>query len=98
MTQVQNHDDYDPLPAMDRLLAEVDLSRAAGGAEVSFSGQDPIVASAHRLGACVAIPLMAGAVASVAFHRLRGGPTQRLELDLRRAVHTINPGAFWRPT
>jgi crotonobetainyl-CoA:carnitine CoA-transferase CaiB-like acyl-CoA transferase len=83
---------------MDALLSDVGLSRDLAGAEVSFSGQDPIVASAHRLGACVAVPLMAGAVASVAFHRLRGGPPQRLDLDLRRAVHTINPGAFWRPT
>jgi crotonobetainyl-CoA:carnitine CoA-transferase CaiB-like acyl-CoA transferase len=41
---------------------------------------------------------MAGAVAAVAFHRQRGGPAQDLELDLRQAVHSINPGAFWRPT
>jgi crotonobetainyl-CoA:carnitine CoA-transferase CaiB-like acyl-CoA transferase len=41
---------------------------------------------------------MAGAVAAVAFHRLRGGPAQDLHLDLRQAVHTINPGAFWHPT
>ena len=41
---------------------------------------------------------MAGAVAAVAFHRYRGGPAQELQLDLRQAVHTINPGAFWHPT
>jgi crotonobetainyl-CoA:carnitine CoA-transferase CaiB-like acyl-CoA transferase len=94
----ESRDDFDPVPAMDRLLSEVGLSRAQAGTEVSFSGQDPIVASVHRLGACVAIPLMASAVSTVAFHRQRGGPAQRLELDLRRAIHTINPGAFWRPT
>jgi crotonobetainyl-CoA:carnitine CoA-transferase CaiB-like acyl-CoA transferase len=41
---------------------------------------------------------MAGAVAAVALHRERRGRPQRLELDLRQAVHSINPGAFWRPT
>ena len=41
---------------------------------------------------------MAGALAAVTFHRHRGGPSQHLELDLRQAVHSINPGAFWHPT
>ena len=54
--------------------------------------------SVHRLGACIGVPLMAGAVAAVALHRHRGGPAQDLDLDLRQAVHTINPGAFWHPT
>ena len=58
----------------------------------------PIVPAVHRLGACIGVPLMAGAVAAVAFHRHRGGPAQDLHLDLREAVHTINPGAFWHPT
>ena len=41
---------------------------------------------------------MAGAVAAVALHRHRGGPAQDLHLDLRQALHTINPSAFWHPT
>ena len=41
---------------------------------------------------------MAGAVAAVAFHRQRGAPRKTSSLDLRQAVHTINPGAFWHPT
>jgi crotonobetainyl-CoA:carnitine CoA-transferase CaiB-like acyl-CoA transferase len=90
--------DFDPLDALDDLLSHVGLSRATSGAEVSFNGQDPILPSPHRLGACVGVPLMAGAVAAVAFHRERRGRPQRLNLDLRQAVHTINPGAFWRPT
>ena len=42
--------------------------------------------------------MMASAVAAVALHRRRGGPPQDLELDLRQAVHGINPAAFWHPT
>jgi crotonobetainyl-CoA:carnitine CoA-transferase CaiB-like acyl-CoA transferase len=83
---------------LDGLLTEVGLSREETGGTVTFAGRDPIVPSAHRLGACIGVPLMAGAVAAVAFHRQRGGPAQDLHLDLRQAVHTINPGAFWHPT
>lgn len=90
--------DFDPLAPLDDLLSEVGLSRAASEANVSFRGQDPIVAAAHRLGACIGIPLMAAAVAAVAFHRQRGGPAQELSLDLRQAIHGINPDAFWHST
>jgi crotonobetainyl-CoA:carnitine CoA-transferase CaiB-like acyl-CoA transferase len=90
--------EFEPLPALDELLSHVGLSRSEAAATVSFTGRDPILPAAHRLGACIGIPIMAAAVAAVAFHRQRGGPAQDLELDLRQAIHSINPGAFWRPT
>jgi crotonobetainyl-CoA:carnitine CoA-transferase CaiB-like acyl-CoA transferase len=89
---------FDPLAALDDLLASVGLNRAAAGGTVSLAGQDPIVPAAHRLGACIGIPIMANAVAAAALHRRRGGPGQDLALDLRQAVHGISPAAFWRPT
>jgi crotonobetainyl-CoA:carnitine CoA-transferase CaiB-like acyl-CoA transferase len=92
------HGELDPLSALDGLLSDVELSRAEAGATVSFIGQDPILPAAHRLGACIGIPIMGGAVAAVAFHRQRQGPSQNLSVDLRQAVHSINPGAFWHPT
>ena len=98
MTYADRPADFDPVEAVDDLLSAVGLSRTEIGSSVSFHGQDPIVPAAHRLGACVGVPLMAGAVAATAFHQHRGGPTQDLHLDLRQAVHTINPGAFWHPT
>jgi crotonobetainyl-CoA:carnitine CoA-transferase CaiB-like acyl-CoA transferase len=90
--------DLDVVTALDDLLLDVGLSRTGAGTSVSFSGKDPVLPSRHRLGACISLPIMANAVAAVAFHRLRGGPSQSLELDLRQAVHSINPGAFWHPT
>jgi crotonobetainyl-CoA:carnitine CoA-transferase CaiB-like acyl-CoA transferase len=90
--------EFDPVTALDNLLTDVGVIRAEAVGSVSFAGQDPIVSAAHRLGACIGVPLMAGAVAAVALHRHRGGPSQDLHLDLRQAVHTINPGAFWHPT
>jgi crotonobetainyl-CoA:carnitine CoA-transferase CaiB-like acyl-CoA transferase len=89
---------FDPLAALDGLLSDVGISRTDAGAVVSLMGQDPILPSPLRLGACIGVPILAGAVAAVAFHRHRRGPGQRLELDLRQAIHTINPGAFWQPT
>jgi len=77
---------FDPLIALDDLLTTADLVREAAGGAVSIAGQDPIVPSVHRLGACIGIPVMAAAVAAVAFHRHRGGPGQDLELDLRQAT------------
>ncbi len=89
---------FEPLAALENLLSDVGLSRAQTGGAVAFAGQDPIVPARHRLGACIGIPMMANAVAAVALHRHRGGPVQDLELDLRQAVHGINPAAFWHPT
>jgi crotonobetainyl-CoA:carnitine CoA-transferase CaiB-like acyl-CoA transferase len=91
-------DAFDPLAELDALLAGVGLDRSDTGGSVSFAGEDPIVPAVHRLGACIGVPLMAVAVATVVQHRRRGGPAQDLHLDLRQAVHTINPGAFWDPT
>ncbi len=98
-TRAQRDDaGFDPLAALNDLLSDVGLTTAQTGGAVSFAGRDPILPAAHRLGACIGIPIAAGAVAAVVFHRHRGGPAQDLALDLRQAVHGINPGAFWHPT
>ncbi len=90
--------EIEPVAALDDLLSDVGLSSSAAGGSLAFTGEDPILPAVHRLGACIGVPLMANAVAAVALHRIRGGPVQDLELDLRKAVHGINPGAFWHPT
>ncbi len=90
--------EFDPVAVLDDLLFDVGLSTSATGGSLAFTGDDPILPAAHRLGACIGVPLMANAVAAVALHRIRGGPAQDLEVDLRQAVHGIDPGAFWHPT
>lgn len=89
---------FDPVSALDRLLSDVGLSVDAAGGAVSFAGQDPILRSRHRLGACIGIPMMAAAVGATAFGRQRGAKGQDLHLDLRQAVHGINPDLTWHPT
>jgi crotonobetainyl-CoA:carnitine CoA-transferase CaiB-like acyl-CoA transferase len=91
-------DTFDPIAALNGLLADVDLSTADAGGTVSFAGQDPIIAARHRMGACVGIPIMGSAVAAAALLRHRGGPDQDLHLDLRQAVHQITPQLYWTPT
>jgi len=77
---------FDPLIALDDLLTTAGLARPPTGRAVSIAGQDPIVPSVHRRGACIGIPVMAAAVAAaavaaVAFHRHHGGPGKDRELD-----------------
>ncbi len=88
----------DAIAALDDLLADVGLSVGDSGGRVTIAGQDPIIAARHRMGAAIGIPMMGNAVAAAAMHRLRGGPGQDLHLDLRQAVHHINPSYAWEPT
>lgn len=90
--------DFDPVVHLDALLSDVGLSRADAGGAIQFVGSDPILRSRHRLGACIGIPAMGAAVAAAAVWRMRGGEGQDLRLDLRQAVHGLNPHAFWNPT
>ncbi|MDZ7577665.1 MAG: CoA transferase [Candidatus Nanopelagicales bacterium] len=91
-------DSFDPCHHLDALLGDVGISRADAECRVSFAGADPILPSRHRLGACVGLPMMAASVAAQAIWRQRGGRGQELLLDLRQAVHALNPHAFWSPT
>ncbi len=89
---------FDAIAALHDLLADVGLSVADAGGRVTFAGEDPIIAARHRLGAAIGIPMMGNALVAAAMHRLRGGPGQDLHLDLRQAVHHINPSYAWEPT
>jgi crotonobetainyl-CoA:carnitine CoA-transferase CaiB-like acyl-CoA transferase len=87
----------DPVAALDNLLSDVGLSTADAGGKVTFAGTDPILPARHRMGACIGIPIMGNAVAAAALLRHRGGPAQDLHIDLRQAVHHVNPHAYWHP-
>jgi crotonobetainyl-CoA:carnitine CoA-transferase CaiB-like acyl-CoA transferase len=80
------------------LLAGVGLDPKDTGGEVAFTGADPILPSKHRLGAIMAMGMMAPAVATQIFYRMRGGPAQDLSVDLRKAVAHINPLYMFKST
>ena len=80
------------------VMKELGLSPEDTGGTITFVGEDPIFPSVHRLGACIGIPLMAGAAGITDIWRQRTGRGQDLNLDLRKAIHGINPAYKFMPT
>jgi crotonobetainyl-CoA:carnitine CoA-transferase CaiB-like acyl-CoA transferase len=80
------------------LMNELGLSPEDTGGSITFVGEDPIFPSVHRLGACIGIPMMAGAAGIADIWRQRSGRGQDLSLDLRKAIHGINPMYKFMPT
>ena len=74
------------------------LDPSQAGGKITFLGEDPILPSRHRLGACISIPMMASAVGAATIWRMRSGRGQDLQLDLRKAIHGINPMLKFTPT
>ncbi len=80
------------------VMKELGLSPEDTGGTITFVGEDPIFPSVHRLGACISIPIMAGAAGIADIWRQRTGRGQDLTLDLRKAIHGINPMYKSMPT
>jgi crotonobetainyl-CoA:carnitine CoA-transferase CaiB-like acyl-CoA transferase len=80
------------------VMHELGLSPEDTGGSITFVGEDPIFPTKHRLGACIAIPIMAGAAGIADIWRQRSGRGQDLTLDLRKAIHGINPMYKFNPT
>lgn len=80
------------------VMHDLGLSPENTGGTITFVGEDPIFPSVHRLGACISIPIMAGAAGIADIWRQRTGRGQDLTLDLRKAIHGINPMYKFIPT
>src|SRR5262245_19749025 len=80
------------------VMHDLGLSPEDTGGAITFIGEDPIFPSKHRLGACVSIPIMAGAAGVANIWRQRSGRGQDLTLDMRKAIHGINPMYKFGPT
>jgi len=80
------------------IMDDLGLSPEDTGGKITFVGEDPIFPSAHRLGACISIPIMAGAAGIANIWRQRTGRGQDLSIDLRKAIHGINPMYKFMPT
>ena len=79
--------------AFAEFMRDIGGTAADAGGRVLFTGRDPILRSPFRLGACMAIPAMAGGVGAAAIWRERAGQVQDLSIDLRQAVYGIAPWA-----
>ena len=80
------------------VMSDLGLSPEDTGGTITFVGEDPIFPSVHRLGACIGIPIMAGAAGIADIWRQHSGSGQDLSLDLRKAIHGINPLYKFMPT
>src|SRR6201985_497346 len=80
------------------VMHSLGLSPEDTGGTITFVGEDPIFPSVHRLRACIRIPIIAGAAGIADIWRQRTGRGQDLSLDLRKAIHGINPMYKFMPT
>src|SRR5215471_12263009 len=82
---------FDINDEFDRFMHGIGLSPEETGGQITFLGSDPIFQSRHRIAACISIPIMAGAAATAIVWRMRTDRGQDLTLDLRKAIHHVNP-------
>ena len=88
---------FDIQNALRDLLRGVQLDPADTGGAITFTGEDPILPSKHKLGAIMSLSMMGAAAATQILYRLRGGEAQDLSVDLRSAVAQINPIVCYAP-
>jgi len=93
-----NHRSFDIDAKFRDFCGVLGLDQSDAGGKITFVGEDPILPSRHRLGACISIPIMATAVGAATIWRMRSGRGQDLQLDLRKAIHGINPMLEFTPT
>ena len=91
-------EEFDIHGALEELLNSIDLSSRDAGGNIEILGADPIFQSRYRIAACIAIPMMGAAVGAAAVWRMRTGRGQNLSIDLRKAIHGVNPLYKFKPT
>ncbi len=79
-------------------LCDLGLENADTGGNIAFHGSDPIFETPHRLGACISIPIMAAAAGVAVIWKMKTGRGQDLSIDLRQAIHGINPTYKFYPS
>lgn len=89
---------FDIQVAFNDLLNVVQLRPEDTGGAITFTGEDPILPSKHRLGAIMSLAMMGAAASTQILYRLRGGDAQDLSVDLRTAAAHINPFVAYKPT
>jgi crotonobetainyl-CoA:carnitine CoA-transferase CaiB-like acyl-CoA transferase len=78
--------DFDLKKGVNEVLADVGMTSADCGGELSFYGQDPILPSPVRFGTMAAIGLAARSAAVAALWRQTTGEGQNISVDVRKAL------------
>jgi crotonobetainyl-CoA:carnitine CoA-transferase CaiB-like acyl-CoA transferase len=82
--------EFDFHGAVDQLLADVGLTAADSGGELTFYGQDPIVPSSFKFGAMAAVCLAARSVALATLWKSQTGEGQDIHVDVRKALRRFS--------
>jgi crotonobetainyl-CoA:carnitine CoA-transferase CaiB-like acyl-CoA transferase len=82
--------DFDFHDGVNRVLADVGMSAADGGGQLTFYGQDPIVPSRIRFATTAGIGLAAKTIAAAAVWRDRTGQGQDIHVDVRKAFRRFS--------
>jgi crotonobetainyl-CoA:carnitine CoA-transferase CaiB-like acyl-CoA transferase len=90
--------DFDIQSFFDKFMDCIGLDGRDTGGTIKFAGADPIYQSRHRIGASISIPIMGAAAGAAIVWRMRTGKGQDLSLDLRKAIHGVNPVYMFKPT
>jgi hypothetical protein len=77
--------DFDFHEGVNQVLADVGMSAADSGGQLTFYGQDPIVPSRIRFATMAGIGLAAKTIAAAAVWRDRTGQGQNIHVDVRKA-------------
>lgn len=96
--QVTSASDFDIGCAFNRFLDGIGLSAGESGGKIEFIGSDPIYESRHRIATAIAIPMMGAAAGAASVWKMRTGRGQDLSIDLRKAIHGVNPVYRFKPT
>lgn len=97
-SEIKGLSEFDITSAFNEFLHGIGLSPQDTGGSITFVGSDPIFESRFRIGACISIPIMGAAAGAAAIWRMRTGRGQDLLLDVRKAIHGVNPVYKFRPT
>jgi hypothetical protein len=77
--------EFDLHEGVNQVLADVGMSAADSGGQLTFYGQDPIVPSRIRFATMAGIGLAAKTIAAAAVWRDRTGQGQDVHVDIRKA-------------
>ena len=82
--------DFDFHEGVNQVLADVGMSAADSGGQLTFYGQDPIVPSRIRFATMAGIGLAAKTIAAAAVWRDRTGQGQDIHVDVRKAFRRFS--------
>jgi crotonobetainyl-CoA:carnitine CoA-transferase CaiB-like acyl-CoA transferase len=82
--------DFDFHGEVNQVLANVGMSAADSGGQLTFYGQDPIVPSRIRFATMAGLGLAAKTIAAAAVWRVRTGQGQDIHIDIRKAYRRFS--------